>query len=249
MAPLVVLSLLAMRPQKSSSQPQFLGEHVTAEITCLNIPVATATLVVTMDSLAESGSVYHLAVSAKTSRFYSLIYRVNNRYDSYFTWPDVRTLRYERHIEESGFDLHRTVTYQDTLAHYSGEEPMAVPAQKRDLFLSLYALRGEPLHENQVIDTAMDLDGQLWTVRARSLGQERIETRHGTFQAIKVEVRYFLADETREDRGASDILTNNLVKEKTKVIIWFSDDEHKIPLKAHCHVSPLTIKAVFSTDQ
>lgn len=249
MTSLAALSLLAMRPQKSPAQPQFLDEHLIAEVTCLNIPVATATLIVTADSLAQGRSIYHLAVSAKSSRFYSLIYRVDNHYDSYFTWPDVRTLRYERHINEPGVDLHRMVTYQDTLAHCSGEEPRVVPAEVRDLFLSLYALRGQPLDEDQIIDTAMDLDGQLWIVRARSLGRERIKTRDGTFPAIKVEVRYVLTGETGENRGKSDILTNNLVEEKTRVIIWFSDDDRKVPLKAHCHVSPLTIKAIFSTDQ
>ena len=47
----------------------------------------------------------------------------------------------------------------------------------------------------------------------------------------------------------SDILTNNLVREKTRVIIWLSDDERKIPLKAHCRAAPFTIKALFSTTK
>ena len=52
MASLAALSLLALRPQKAPAQPQFLDEQLIAEVSCLNIPVATATLVVTEDSLA-----------------------------------------------------------------------------------------------------------------------------------------------------------------------------------------------------
>jgi len=243
------LCLVPISPAKTKCQPQFLNEHLTARINCLNIPVATATLVVTQDTAATGEPIYHLAVSAKSTPFYSILYRVDNRYDSYFTWPDARTVRYQRRIDEPGVDLNREVRYQDGKALYEEEEPLTVPCKVQDLFLSLYALRGQPLEEGQVIDSSIELDGQLWTIRSRALGRERIKTRYGSFGAVKVEVRYLRADQSEENRRASDILTNNLVKEKTKVTIWFSDDEQKIPLKAHCHVSPFSIKAVFSVDQ
>jgi len=231
----------------AKAQPPFLGEQLTAEITFLNIPVAIATLQVTQETLEGDQSSYHLAITAKSTPFYSLLYPVDNRYDSFFTWPHFRTSRYERHIREPGVDLQRVVRYQNGQAIADGEEPVSVPRDVRDLFSALYALRGQPLKENQVIDSPMDLDGQLWVVRATVLGRERVKSRRDVHIAIKVMVRFLSPKQAQRTRRASDVLTNNLVKERTKLTIWFSDDEQRIPLKAQYRFSPFFIKAVFST--
>jgi hypothetical protein len=246
---MLALFMTILSGKAAGSQPNFLGENLTAEISFLNIPVATANLRVTQETSEVGQPVFHLAISAKSTPFYSILYRVDNRYDSFFTWPEVRTLRYQRHISEPGVDLRRVVTYQNGLAHCGQEEPVPVPPEVGDIFSTLYALRGQPLRDDQVIDSPLDLDGQLWLVRAKVLGRERVKTRLATHQAIKVQVNYLRADQTQRDRSKSDILTNNLVREKTRVIIWFSDDERKIPLKAQCRAAPFTIKALFSTTE
>lgn len=246
---LLTLFTAILSGKPAHSQPPFLGENLTAEITFLNIPVATATLRVTQETIEEGQDVCHLAISAKSTPFYSLLYRVDNRYDSFFTWPQVRTLRYRRRISEPGVDLNRVVTYRHGLAFRDEQDPVAVPPDVEDMFSTLYALRGQPLSDDQVIDAPLDLDGQPWLVRAKVLGRERVKTRLGSHQAIKVQVNYLLAEETPQERRKSDILTNNLVREKTRVIIWFTDDEDKIPLKAQCRSAPFTIKALFYTMQ
>jgi hypothetical protein len=243
----VVFFIIISSLGAAKAQPPFLGEQLTAEITFLNIPVATATLQVTQETLEGDQSSYRLAITAKSTRFYSLLYKVDNRYDSFFTWPHFQTLRYERHIREPGVDLQRVVRYQGGQAIADGEEPVSVPGDVRDLFSALYALRGQPLNENQVIDSPMDLDGQLWVVRATVLGRERVKTRLDGHMAIKVMVRFLNPNQAQRHRRESDVLTNNLVKERTKLTIWFSDDEQRIPLKAQYRFSPFFIKAVFST--
>jgi hypothetical protein len=229
------------------AQPSFLGECLTVEVTFLNIPVVTATLRMTEEVIGEDPAIYHLEVSTKSTPFYSLLYQVDNRYDSFFTWPEAHTLRYERCIRETGVDLRRVVSYQDGQAFYDGNLGAPVPSDVRDLFSALYALRGQSLEQDQVIDSPLDLDGQLWVARATVLGREEVRTHLGTHQTIKVGIRFLEPQQVQEERVKSDVLTNNLVRGKTKLTIWFSDDELKIPLRAQYRLVPFSLKAVLST--
>ena len=248
LAPFLVALFMVVFPlSRVKAQPPFLGETLSAEITFLNIPVATAILRVTEQTAESDETVYHLAISAKSTPFYSLIYKVDNQYDSYFTWPEAGTLRYRRSICEPGVDLRRTVRYQDGQALCNGEEPVSVPPSVRDLFLAMYALRGKRLDENQVIDSPLELDGQLWTIRAKVIGREKVNIQQDSHPSIKVQVRFLHSSRAGEEKRASDILTNNLVREKTKLTIWFAEDELKTPLKAQCRAAFFTIKALFST--
>lgn len=231
----------------AKAQPPFLGENLAVEITFLKIPVVNATLRVTEETAEGDRPIYHLAVWAKTTPFYSLLYRVNNRYDSFFTWPQGHTLRYERHIQETGWTLRRVVTYQEGYAVYDGQRRVLVPAETRDLFSALYALRGQPLENNRVSDSSLDLDGQTWMMRAVVLGREQVQTDMGLRRAVKVQIRFLSSDRVQGNKRESDVLTNNLVREKTKVIIWLSDDERKTPLKAQFRLAPFSIKATFCT--
>ena len=245
--PFLAVLLSVVWPVKmTAAQPPFVGERLTIDVSFLNIPVVTATLHITDEMVEGSPPVYHLAVWAKSTPFYSLLYQVDNRYDSFFTWPQAHTLRYERCIKETGVDLRRVASYHDNQAFYDGELGPSVPPNVRDLFSALYALRGQPLEDGQVIDSPLDLDGQLWVARAVVLGREEIQTQLGTHQAIEVGIRFLEPEQAQGAREKSDVLTNNLVRANTKLTIWFSDDERKIPLRAQYRLVPFSLKAILS---
>jgi len=246
-AVLAVLLPVVFALKMTAAQPPFVGERLIIEVSFLNIPVVTATLHMTDEMVGGDPPVYHLAVLAKSTPFYSLLYQVDNRYDSFFTWPEAHTLRYERCIQETGVDLRRVASYHDNQALYDGELGPPVPPNVRDLFSALYALRGQLLEDGQVIDSPLDLDGQLWMARAVVLGREEVQTHLGTHEAIKVGIRFLEPEQVQGARNKSDVLTNNLVRAKTKLTIWFSDDERKIPLRAQYRLVPFSLKAVLST--
>lgn len=222
----------------------FSGEKLTFDVTFLNIPVVTARLEVIEAGYSGDEPVIHLAVTGKSTPFYSLLYPVDNTYDAYFTWPSARTLCYRRSISEPGVDLQRTIRYRDGLACVEEEEPRPVPRDVRDLFTALFALRGEALHEGQVIESTLDLDGQMWTARTTVLGRERIESGLGEHDAVKVIIRFHPLDPDHAERPDSDVMTNNLVREKTKLTFWFSDDDRHLPLRAEYRMAPFSLKTV-----
>jgi hypothetical protein len=246
----VILLLAAISaPLWAQTPPPFLGEKITVEVTFLNIPVVTAQLEVTEAMTQDEEPIYHLAVVAKSTPFYSLLYPVNNRYDSYFTWPEAHTRRYSRCINEPGVNLQLTIQYQDGLAISDGSPPRPVSLEVRDLFAALYALRGQALEDGQTFDSPLELDGDRWAAQANVLGREEVKTRLGTQQAVKVLVRFHILDHQEDKKRESDVLTNNLVREKTKLTLWFSDDHRRVPLKASYRMSPFSLKAVLTAQE
>jgi len=227
----------------------FSGEILTFDVTFLNIPVVTARLEMTEEGYSGDEPVIHLAVTGRSTPFYSLLYPVDNRYDAYFTWPSARTLRYSRSISEPGVDLQRTIHYDNGLAWTETEDPRPVPGDVRDLFTALFALRGYALCDSQVIESTLDLDGQIWIARTTVLGRETTETGLGEHDAVKVMVRFQPMDPDGPERPDSDVMTNNLVKEKTKLTFWFSDDERRLPLRAEYRMAPFSLKTVLRSAQ
>ncbi len=234
-------------PARAANDLPFTDEKLTFEVTFLNIPVVTAELEVTEVGFSGNEPVLHLAVTGRSTSFYSLLYPVNNRYDAYFTWPSARTLKYSRSISEPGVDLQRTIRYQDGLARTEGAEPRPVPRGVRDLFTALYALRGYPLDDGQLVESLLDLDGEIWTVRTTVLGHETTQTDMGTHQAIKVLVRFQPMNPDDPSRPESDVMTNNLVRENTKLTFWFSDDDRRLPLRAEYRMAPFSLKTVLKS--
>jgi hypothetical protein len=231
----------------AGSDLPFSGERLTFEVTFLNIPVVRAEWEVAEVGFSGDEAVVHLAVVGRSTPFYSLLYPVNNRYDAYFTWPSAHTLKYTRCIDEPGVDLQRTIRYQNGLALTEGVDPRPVPGGVRDLFTALYALRGQPLQDGQIIESLLDLDGQMWTALTTVLGREMTKTHLGSHRAVKVLVRFHPLSQDGHERPESDVMTNNLVREKTKLTFWFSDDDRHLPLRAEYRMAPFSLKTVLSS--
>jgi hypothetical protein len=240
----ILLAVLFPAPGRTGASLPFSGEQLTFDVTFLNIPVVTARLEAYEVGYCGDEPVVHLAVTGYSTPFYSLLYPVDNRYDTYFTWPSARTLRYSRSISEPGVELQRTIRYENGLALTEGQDPRPVPSGVRDLFTALFALRGYSLDDGQVIESTLDLDGQIWIARTEVLGRETIETGLGEHDAVKVLIRFEPMDPDGSERPDSDVMTNNLVKKKTKLTFWFSDDDLHLPLRAEYRMAPFSLKTV-----
>jgi len=246
---LILLTALPPSPVRAGATLPFSGEKLTFDVTFLNIPVVTARLVASQVGYSGDEPVIHLAVSGNSTSFYSLLYPIDNRYDAYFTWPSARTLRYSRSIREPGVDLQRTIRYENGLALTEEEDPRPVPRDTRDLFTALFALRGSPLDDGQVIESTLDVDGQMWTARATILGRETAETGLGEYDAVKVMVQFEPMNPDAPERPDSDVMTNNLVKKKTKLTFWFSDDDRHLLLRAEYRMAPFSLKTVLRSAE
>jgi len=98
-------------------------------------------------------------------------------------------------------------------------------------------LRTKNLKED--ITFTIDAAGKIWTLSSRFLGTETIRTNIGRLQTDMIEISFTPVDDVVRLR--SDILTNNLVSENNRLLLWFTNDERQIPVRAAYVMQPFNV--------
>ena len=109
-----------------------------------------------------------------------------------------------------------------------------------DFFSGLFYIRSQDLQVNDSISFFVDANAIIWMTHAVMIKKEKIKTKIGTFDAIKCQITFERISK-KERATNSDILTNNLMNEKNKLYLWFSDDDNHIPLKAVYDMFPFNV--------
>ncbi|RLC47760.1 MAG: hypothetical protein DRH57_03475 [Candidatus Cloacimonadota bacterium] len=109
-----------------------------------------------------------------------------------------------------------------------------------DFFSGLFYIRSQDLQVNDSISFFVDANAVIWKIRAVMIKKDKLKTKIGTFDAIKCQITFERISKKKRASN-SDILTNNLVSEKNKLYLWFSDDDNHIPLKAVYDMFPFNV--------
>ncbi len=185
-----------------------------------------ASLFVTNDTL-NSNNVMHVRMHARSIGLTDKLYHVSDIYESYFDPDTELPIKAIRNISEGRYKYYNEVDFnQDenyVISQKSGR--VNVPERCFDILSSFYFLRnnisGVELKKDTVISLESYFGDEVFPLRLRYKGKERIETKLGTVNCIKflpvVEVgRVF---ETEDDME-----------------IWFSDDQNKLPVRVKFHL-------------
>jgi len=176
--------------------------------------------------LDASGSEMHISGTADSTGVVAALYRVYDRYDSFF---DRRTFCASRILKHSEEGLHK----RETSVHYDAargraileernlrnnqtkREEHEIPPCVTDALGGIYYLRTLPLAPGNVYEFPSNSGGQTVNVKAVVEGREDVKTEAGTFHTVRVQ-------------PSSD---SGVLKQRGKVWIWYSDDPQHIPVQ------------------
>ncbi len=185
-----------------------------------------------------------LSVNARSTFIASIASNMDNYYRSIYS-GNFLPFSYEKHIDQGDYQEDRVIRYNRqtlTAARVSNISPQSnceypINKESRDFFSALFYLRkaiDEPSGEFWV-----DANKLIWKVDYTVLEKEKISTKLGKKQAIKVKINF--RNYLQEEKENTDMLTNNLVSEDRSLIFWFSDDEQRLPLKAKFMMKPFAV--------
>jgi hypothetical protein len=187
--------------------------------------VGTGYLRVLPDVDIEGVECFHFELVVQTNSFADVIYQVRSRFQSFVSKSDFRVMRYR--IEQHEGNTHREATVSfdweamTAVYHRDGEdpkEPIAIAPQTWDPLSILYCFRSLEIgEETEVVLPATD-GKKLFTIDIRLLERTRFKSQMGDNPAIKVE------PDTKEMKGVFK------KSKKSKIRIWFSEDDAKLPL-------------------
>jgi hypothetical protein len=218
---------LTARPQQASPPAYAPGERLTYSVTwsAFEAGEVTATLERTANDPHDD---YEVVTTARSHGFVSLLYNLNDEFRSRFN-PDTscsdgitkRVMEGRRRKRtEISFDSARKLAILDEHDLARPGEPAkhaeeAIPACVQDVVSAFYYLRSRPMSVGDHIHVAVNDGSQTRDVIVEVQAREEVDTPIGRRFAFRVEPTVF----------------GSLYKRKGRMLIWFSDDAQRLPLR------------------
>jgi hypothetical protein len=224
----IILLLLTLTPFSSINS---LTESYNFSIRYLGVKVAEVEL---SDEFVENqGTITVIASSTGTG---NLLFRFDNIYTVVYQ-NDYFPVSYMKDIKQKGFSLSKKTTFNHAEQNFSvvtKESSRTYDMEQvcRDFFSSLLYLRKNRSEAGMIYVYA---NNNVWRADYSLEKKETINRKSSSKYVVH------FSKESKNKRERSDVLTNNIVKEDNALLIWFSDDEDSLPLKAEYQASPFSV--------
>ena len=184
----------------------------------------------TSDEKYMDQNVFHVVGEGSTNPKYDWIFKVRDRYESYFNTRDLQPVKFVRNVNEGKYKKHEEVTFnQQTSTAITKTGVYKVPENVQDVISTMYFARNinyDQYKSGDKISFSMFLDDQVYNIYIHYLGKETIKTKYGKFKAIKLKPL---------------LLKGNIFDGGEKMTIWVTDDANHIPVRIE---SPILVGSV-----
>ncbi len=175
----------------------------------------------------HSGAQNHVSATADSSGVVALLYRVQDRFNTYLDAKTLCSYKSMKHTEEGSRLRETAVTYDYARSKAVLEERNLKDGQQKnvendipgcvtDIVSGILYVASLPLQMGATYTFPLNDGGKTVTARAHVEAKEQIKTPAGTFETVRVG--------PEGDSGA-------LLKGKGRVWIWYSDDERHLPVQ------------------
>jgi Protein of unknown function (DUF3108) len=177
--------------------------------------------------IEHNGSQDHIAATADSSGVVAMLYRVQDRFNSYLDAKSLCSNKLTKHTEEGSHLRDTTITYdygrgKAVLEEHNLKDNTQkrtendIPGCVTDVLSGVLYVGSLPLQQGATYTFPLNDGGKTVTVQAHVEGKEQIKTPAGTFQAIRVG--------PEGDSGT-------LLKNKGRIWIWYTDDDRHLPVQ------------------
>jgi Protein of unknown function (DUF3108) len=227
-------SLLAFRPFEA-------GERLTYAVSWLGIRGGTAKMEVTDAAPIDGRATLRLRTIAKSSPWFSKIYPIDNRVESLVDAetmsPHRMTFQRREGKQKNDFDV--TFRHREGLVLEIKDgvpQTLAIPAETHDLISCLYYVRSLPsIEPGSTMMLNLHHDRKNYRIEVRVEGVERLSTRWGDMEAVRVLVV---------------MPFQGIFLNEGNIRVWLTHDDRRIPImmKAKVIIGSVTATLVDRHD-
>ncbi|WCT12823.1 DUF3108 domain-containing protein [Mucilaginibacter jinjuensis] len=169
--------------------------------------------------------VYHIIADGATAGSFEVFYKVRNRYESYIDKTTLLPYLYTENRHEGSWHHTDKVTFNradDKITANSGTYPFS--GKVFDFPSAYYFARNldvSKLKIGETFDMRYFLDNGIQTLSITFIGREKIKCALGTFNCLKFN---------------PTIIPGHIFRKNSKLYLWITDDNNRIPVKAHVEV-------------
>ena len=179
----------------------------------------------------QNEEVFHVIGEGSTNPKYDWIFKVRDRYESYFTATDMQPVKFVRNINEGNYKKHEEITFnRQAKTAITNDGVFSTPENVQDIVSALYYLRNinyDQYKPGDKIPFSMFLDNKVYNMYIHYIGKETIKTKFGKFNAIKIKPL---------------LLQGNVFDGGEKMTAWITDDANHILLRLESPISVGKVK-------
>lgn len=164
----------------------------------------------------ENRPCYLVVTRAKSNKFFSTFYKVDDRVESIIDAVGLFSWRFEKNLREGNYraDRHYTFDQRNHVVFYDSDT-LPVPPYVQDALSVLYYVRTQKLEPGKSIFVDNFTDGKLYPLEVRVLKRERVTVKAGTFDCLVVEPL---------------LKSVGVFKHQGRLKVWLTDDRLKMPV-------------------
>lgn len=182
------------------------------------------------DEVLNNKPVYHVVGVGSTISSYEWFYKVRDRYETFIEKTTGLPLKFKRDVDEGGMKFTNDVLFdQSRKRAYSTKGVYVIPNCIQDVLSAIYYARSidySHLKSGDKIPFSMFLDDKVYNLFIRYRGKEKITTRYGTFNTIKI---------------SPLLIEGTLFKGGEEMTVWVSDDLNHVPVRIE---SPIVVGSI-----
>lgn len=197
------------------------GEKVTYTVHYGWMDAGLATLEVKESPFKFAGrSAYHVVGKGQSVGAFNWFYKVKDRYETYIDKEGLFPYRFLRDCDEGGYIIKQDYKFMPDRDVVTTEkaDTFATPSFTQDMISAYYYARTldfKDAEKGDIFTVTTIVDGEIFPVQIKYLGQETIKLRKGKFDCIK------FAPVVQEGR---------IFKTEDDLTVWITNDENKIPM-------------------
>ncbi len=239
-----IFSIIKFGGSNSTVTLNFISEQLIFKMEYLNLSVATLNF-----QIDATQNNYHLKVHARATRTASLMFKLDNVYETYFDKHNFLPTKVVKQIRQKNIqhELNFSFDHQKNKASLGDSISWSIPGDCFDYFSMLYFLRSQPLKPGDSFSFHLDSEYIISKVEVLVLpDQEFLKVPAGKFQSLKLNIKFTrVSQQSRPWR--TDLLTNRLASPGSEITIWFSADENRLPLKIDYHQSKVKTQLILDS--
>lgn len=176
-------------------------------------------------------AVYHFVGTGSTYSFFDNFFKVRDKYESYVDTTNLLPYRFVRNVDEGGYKKYDNVTFNQTAnSAISTNGVFKVSDCIQDVVSAVYYARNINFDKYKAEDKIpfdMFLDDEVFHLYIRYMGKEKIKTRYGKFNAIKIKPL---------------LIKGTIFEGGEKMTAWLSDDPNHLLLRVESPIAVGSIK-------
>jgi len=183
------------------------------------------------DEVCKGKSSYHVTGVGKTAKSYELFFKVNDRYETFIDKETMLPMKFIRDVSEGNIKIKNNITFNQTKNKaLSDTTTFKIPKCTQDMLSAIYFARNidfDKYGPGDRIQFNLFLDNKVYSLYIKYLGKEKIKTKMGEYNAIKI---------------SPQVITGSIFKDDDKLTVWVSDDANHLPLRVSTPILVGSIK-------